>query len=253
MTNWVLRLIVANVIVFLLTMSAPALVDHLVFVPSLILLRPWTIITYMFLHANFGHIFFNMLALFFFGPRLELVLGGTKFLLLYFISGISGGVLSCFFTPHVAILGASGAVYGVMMGFAYLWPTEPIYIWGILPVQARWLVIIMTILSLYGGFGAGGDDVAHFAHLGGFLGGYLYLRMDRQRSMSPATSAQPTMPSPSDTDVSRWSNIQRDRLHQVNREELDRILEKIRTKGIVTLTFQERAFLDRFSQMSSNA
>ncbi len=249
MTSWVLRLIVANVIVFLVTMSSPLLVDQLVFVPALVLERPWTIITYMFLHANFGHIFFNMLALFFFGPRLEMVLGGAKFLWLYFISGITGGVLSCFFTPHVAILGASGAVYGVMMGFAYFWPTEPIYIWGLLPVQSRWLVVVMTLLSLYGGFGTGGGGVAHFAHLGGFLGGYLYLRMDRQRSMRSTPASETRLPSPSDTDVSRWSTIPRDRLHQVNREELDRILEKIKTKGVDTLTFQERAFLDRFSQV----
>ncbi len=129
MTKWVLRLIIANTMVFLLSMSTPTIVERLILVPVLIVQQPWTIVTYMFLHASFSHIFFNMLALFFFGPRLELVLGGQKFLLLYFISGMTGGVLSFFFTPHAAILGASGAVYGVMMGFAYFWPTESIYIW----------------------------------------------------------------------------------------------------------------------------
>jgi membrane associated rhomboid family serine protease len=250
MTSWVLRLIIANVFVFLLTMSSPAIVDNWVFVPALILLRPWTIITYMFLHASFGHIFFNMLALFFFGPRLEIVLGGKKFLLLYFISGISGGLLSFFFTPHAAILGASGAVYGVMMGFAFFWPTEPMYIWGILPVQSRWLIVFMTLLSLYGGFGADGGGIAHFAHLGGFLGGYLYLRINRRMSEQHLVPAETKLPSLSETDLARWSNIPREKLHQVNREELDRILDKIKSNGIGTLTFQERAFLDRFSQIS---
>jgi membrane associated rhomboid family serine protease len=249
MTNWVLRLIIANVIVFLLTMSSPALVERLILVPSLIILKPWTIITYMFLHASFGHIFFNMLALFFFGPRLEILLGGTRFLLLYFISGISGGILSFFFTPHAAILGASGAVYGVMMGFAYYWPTEPIYVWGILPVQSRWLVVIMTVLSLYGGFGSDGGGIAHFAHLGGFVGGYLYLAILKRIDERENVVSEIKLPSPSESDLNRWSTIPREKLHTVNRDELDRILEKLKSKGISTLTFQERAFLDRFSQM----
>ena len=251
MTTWVLRLIIANVIVFLLTTTSPGLVDRFILVPSLVLFKPWTIVTYMFLHASFGHIFFNMLALFFFGPRLEMVLGGTKFLLLYFISGISGGILSFFFTPNAAILGASGAVYGVMLGFAYYWPTEPIYIWGILPVQARWLVVVMTALSLYGGLGSEGGDIAHIAHLGGFAGGYIYLSVLRRISERNKIVAEVKMPAPSENDIHRWSTIPREKLHSVNREELDRILEKLKVQGIGTLTFQERAFLDRFSQMSS--
>ncbi len=249
MTKWVLRLIIANTMVFLLSMSTPTIVERLILVPVLIVQQPWTIVTYMFLHASFSHIFFNMLALFFFGPRLELVLGGQKFLLLYFISGMTGGVLSFFFTPHAAILGASGAVYGVMMGFAYFWPTESIYIWGIFPIQARYLIVIMTLLSLFGGFGFGEGGVAHFAHLGGFAGGYVYLAIDRRRSIRARASLEPTISTPSESDMKRWATIQRDKLHEVNREELDRILEKLHSTGVGSLSQNERAFLDRFSQM----
>src|SRR6266849_169284 len=171
MTPWVLRLLIANVIVFFITRASPAMISALMFVPEHILVRPWTLISYMFLHGGMGHIFFNMLGLFFFGPRLELVLGGPRFLLLYFISGIAGALLSFLVTPTVPIIGASGAIFGVMLGFAYFWPREPIYVWGIFPIQARWLVVGMSVLSIYSGFGDSGG-IAHFAHLGGFLGGY---------------------------------------------------------------------------------
>src|SRR5690606_26513181 len=93
MTTWVQRLIIANVVVFVLTLSLRELYAALAFVPAAVFLRPWTLITYMFVHANLGHIFFNMLGLFFFGPRLELRLGSRSFLWLYFLSGIGGGLL----------------------------------------------------------------------------------------------------------------------------------------------------------------
>jgi len=248
MTPWVTRLIIANVIMFILTSALPALTSQLMFVPALVIVRPWTLITYMFLHAGFFHILFNMLALFFFGPRLELHIGERQFLWLYFLSGIMGAILSIFFTPHTAIVGASGAIFGVMLGFAFYWPTEPIYIYGILPISARWLVVIMTALSLFGGFGGMSDGTAHFAHLGGFLGGYLYLKWMSATSRAARFQRQFEKPQAGSSDVERWKNISRERLHPVNREELDRLVNKINTTGVQSLTPLERDFLDRFSQ-----
>src|ERR1041385_5898318 len=137
MTPWVIRLIIANVLMFVASSASPEITEKLMLVPVLALSHPWTLVTYMFLHAGMGHIFFNMLSLFFFGPRLEMKLGGINFLWLYFISGIMGGLLSFVFTSYTPIIGASGAVYGVMLGFARYWPREPLYIWGVLPVEAR--------------------------------------------------------------------------------------------------------------------
>ncbi len=246
MTRWVMRLIAANCVLFLLTLSSPAIVDKLMLVPAYILSRPWTIVSYMFLHAGFAHIFFNMLGLFFFGPQLELELGGRDFLWLYFISGMMGGVISFFFTPYTPIIGASGAVYGVMLGFAYFWPRARIFIWGIIPIEARWLVVIMTAFSLYGGFGGTGDGIAHFAHLGGFLGGYLFLKWhDRARRDSFQQQVAPSQPTAAD--MNRWMSIPRDKLHEVNRAELDRILDKLKTTNGKGLTSTEIDFLNRFS------
>ncbi len=191
--------------------------------------------------------FFQYACSFFLGPRLELTLGSRQFLWLYFISGIMGAFLSIFFSPHTAIVGASGAVYGVMLGFAFHWPTEPIYIYGILPIQARWLVVIMTGLSLFGGFGGMSDGTAHFAHLGGFLGGYLYLKFMTANSRAAKFQRQFEKPEVSSADIERWKTISRDQLHPVNRDELDRLMNKINTGGVQNLTSSERDFLDRFS------
>jgi membrane associated rhomboid family serine protease len=245
MNSWTTRLIAANAVMFFLTSASPALVNALMLVPAFAPSAPWTIVTYMFLHANLWHLVFNMLSLFFFGPRLEMELGSRDFLLLYFLSGIAGALLS-FLTPNVAIVGASGAVFGVLLGFARYWPREPIMIWGIVPVPARWLVIIMTALSLVGGFGGGGD-VAHFAHLGGFGGGLLFLIWRDSRTRAARFSAAMTRPPIRPADLDRWSKIDRTRLHEVNRTELDRIMVKLQTGGIDGLTPDERSFLDRFS------
>ena len=245
LTPWVMRLLIANVGTFLLTMLAPALVDQLMFVPAWILIRPWTVITYQFVHGGTFHLLFNMLALVFFGPRLELELGSKDFLLLYFISGIAGGLLSLL-TPFTAIIGASGSLFGVMMAYAMIWPRTQILVWGIIPVEARWLVVFMTGMSLFGGF-SGGGDIAHFAHLGGFIGGFLFIRL-RNRALLRRSTAQPVISSaPTRSDLHRWARINRDRLHEVNREEFDRIQKKIRETGAGSLAPTEVAFLDRFA------
>ena len=252
MSRWVLRLLIANVAVFFLQDQAPAFAEHLVLRPAQAWREPWTVITYMFLHGGFGHIFFNMLALFFFGSRVENRLGSASFLGLYFCSGIMGALLSLIFAPHAAIIGASGAVFGVMLAYAYFWPRDQILIWGILPIEARYLIVLTTALALFGGFypGAGGN-IAHFAHLGGFVGGYLFLRLQAKRS-GMERFRRATLPSAPRLETTasafeRWKKIRRDQLHEVNRDELDRILDKIGAAGIGSLTPGEREFLDRFS------
>lgn len=246
-TPVVRTLLFANVAVFFLQMTVPGLTNAFLFVPQYVLLRPWTIVTYMFLHspAGFTHILFNMIALFFFGPRVEERLGSKQFTILYFLSGISGAVLSFFFSPNSPILGASGAVYGVMLAFAYFWPNVQIYIWGILPIQARLLVIITTVLTLWGGFGSRGGGIAHFAHLGGYVGAFLYLKwIERKRDrFKRRVEAAPREV------VERAKNYDRidmTRIHEVNREEVNRILDKISAKGVASLTPQERVFLSNF-------
>lgn len=258
MTPWVTRLLIANVGVYFVQIVAPAylpvLADLFWFYPPALLSRPWTPLTYMFFHdpSSVMHLAFNMLGLYFFGPALEARLGGRRFLLLYFTGGIFGAILSMIMSPGTPIIGASAALYAVMFGFARYWPHTRILLFMVIPVEARLLVIIMTVMSLWGGFGMWGSGIAHFAHLGGFVGGWLFLkwlewrapnRRFKERAMGGSSRGRSDA-----ADLRRWATIPRDALHPLNREEVERIFAKIETSGVKSLTAEERASLDRFSQ-----
>ena len=239
-------LLFANIGVFFLQNTTDWITTALIFVPRAIVFRPWTIITYMFLHAGMMHLLFNMLGLFFFGPRVEERLGSRSFLILYLISGVTGALLSLITAPGAAVLGASGAVFGVMLAFAYFWPDMPIHIWGIIPIPARMLVIITTVLSLWSGLGGVRSNVAHFAHLGGYLGAWLYLKwLDRKRLdfRKKATSAPPVR----ELKFTKRPEVDLTNVHEVNRAEVNRILDKISAHGMSALTSQERLFLSNFA------
>ena len=248
MTPWVQRLIIANVAVFGLQVVLPGLAGLLVFAPSEVLTRPWTIVTYMFLHGGFSHLFFNMLGLFFFGGRVEHRLGGRDFARLYFVSGVAGALLSMGLAPRAAIIGASGGVFGVSLAFAMFWPRERIYIWGVLPVEAWLLVAINTGLSIFSGFGGTGSGVAHFAHLGGYLGAWVYLTLRERYSSARRFQRQVrAVPPAADRAVrERLDRLQLDGVHALTRAEVDRILDKISAQGMGSLTPEERLFLSNF-------
>lgn len=245
MTPWVRRFLGANLIVFFVQTTMPAFADAFVFVPRLALFRPWTIVTYMFLHAGISHILFNMVGLFFFGSRVEERLGSKRFVQLYFISGISGALLSVAFAPNAAIIGASAAVFGVMLAFAMFWPRDQILIWGIIPVQARWLVIITTVMAMYSGLGGSRGGVADFAHLGGYLGAWLFLRLIDPAKRVARFKAS-TIGKPSANMLTNWKQVDVTRVHEVNRDEVNRMLDKINLSGLASLTPQERLFLSNF-------
>lgn len=245
MTPVVRLLLFANIAAFFLQATVPLFDRALAFYPWLVFTRPWTVITYMFLHGSLMHLLFNMLALYFFGPRVEARLTSRRFTWLYFLSGLSGAVLSFIFAPGAPIIGASAGVFGVMLGFAYFWPDAPIHIWGIIPVPARILVIITTVLAIWSGFGGARSNIAHFAHLGGYAGAYLYLKwLDRKRGEFKRRVE--AAPRETTERVLQWQAIDRHKVHEVNRDEVNRILDKINAKGIGSLTPQERIFLSNF-------
>ena len=248
MTPWVLRLIFANLAVFALTSINPVVTGALAFSPRSLVTEPWTPITYMFVHGGPWHLIFNMLALYFFGPRVESRLGSTRFITLYALSGLSAAVLG--FLESAPIVGASGAVFGVFMAYARFWPHDRIYVWGIIPVEARLLLLFTTFYAVFGGLSRFGGGVAHWAHLGGIIGAYLYLQYighrsperEFKRKMDKAMFGGPTNVL---TDDLRPEMIRRDGLHPLNIEELDRLGEKMKVHGAASLTSEERAFLHR--------
>ncbi len=140
----------------------------------------WQVVTYMFLHGSFSHLFFNMFALWMFGRTLEYDLGSKRFLTYYMVCGIGAGLIQmlvCLLTgSNVPTVGASGAVFGILLSFGMLHPNNVIMLmFPPIPLKAKWFVIIYGALELMYGV-RGGDSIAHFAHLGGMLWGFLLLR-----------------------------------------------------------------------------
>jgi membrane associated rhomboid family serine protease len=244
-TPWVLRLIVANIVVYFLQQTGMGIANYLAFVPNYALVQPWTLVTYMFVHASVTHILFNMLALYFFGPRVEERLGSRRFITLYLLSGVSGAVVSMIFARNAPIVGASAAVFGVMFAFAKFWPTAQIYIMGILPLQARVAVMLMAAAALWSGIQGSRGGVADFAHLGGFVGGWFYLAwLDRRAGTKQFRSK--TVASVSKDVLTNYKRIDTGSIHEVNRDEVNRILDKISASGLSSLTAQEKLFLSNF-------
>jgi membrane associated rhomboid family serine protease len=174
-------LIGINLAVFFLSNINSQIVQYLAMNPVLTVMRNfwWQPATYMFAHASISHLVFNMLGLFFFGTQVERELGSWEFLLFYLITGLLAGLFSLavyWFTGsyYVFLLGASGAVYAVLLAFATFFPNAEIYIFGILPVRASIMVVGYTAIELFSQMSGRGGNVAHLTHLAGFAFAYLY-------------------------------------------------------------------------------
>ncbi|MGP1446806.1 MAG: rhomboid family intramembrane serine protease [Candidatus Limimorpha sp.] len=172
--------------------------------------KPFQIITYMFMHGSFGHLFFNMFALWMFGNVLENVWGAKRFLLFYLICGIGAGLtqelvqyiqysvsLSQYdrvnlgdaivsmseYLNMMTTVGASGAVYGILLAFGMMFPNSLIYLYFAIPIKAKWFVIAYAAIELFSGLAMPGDHVAHFAHLGGMLFGLILILVWRRKGI----------------------------------------------------------------------
>lgn len=138
---------------------------------------PWQLVSYMFLHANLSHIFFNLLALWLFGQALERLWGTKRFLVYYFLTGIGAGIIHLFFTNASAI-GASGAVFGILLGFGMMFPNQYIMLLiPPIPIKAKYFVAIYGAFELFSGLTRPDSGVAHFAHLGGLVIGFILIKV----------------------------------------------------------------------------
>ncbi|MDR1458824.1 MAG: rhomboid family intramembrane serine protease [Bacteroidales bacterium] len=155
----------------------------------------YQLLTYLFMHGNFSHIFFNMFAVFIFGRVLEETWGSKQFLIYYLMTGIGAGViqecvwfftLSPFFYDISLTIGASGSVFGILLAFGMMFPNAPLYMMFIpVPIKAKYFVIAYGLIELYLGIVRfSGDNVAHFAHLGGMLFGYFFIRYRKKKAKS---------------------------------------------------------------------
>jgi membrane associated rhomboid family serine protease len=193
LTPMVKRLIIVTSACFVLT-YIPIEVFHSNFVAYLVYwlelrselvthsLCLWQLATYLFLHADWFHIIFNLFALWMFGSDLESTWGGKRFLFYYFLTGIGAGILdvtiNALFGPAnpSPTVGCSGAVYGLLLAYGMLFPERLIYLYMLIPLKAKWFAVIMGVVEFVSSFSGPGSGVSHVAHLGGMLFGYIYLR-----------------------------------------------------------------------------
>ncbi len=232
MTYGVQMLLVANI--------AAALIDWLIFPlkPFLQLSANWIshfgfweLITYQFLHQGPMHLLANMLGLYFLGPEVERGVGTHRFFILYFMSGILGGLGWSMLSPDWhSCVGASGSVFGVLGAYAALHPNRELYIWGVLPVKAWALVLGLGAYELFHTLGGPGGAVANAAHLGGGIAGYIYALI---------------IGHPNFMRKIRWKAKIRNAQPEITQNEINRILDKAAAQGMQSLTRDERAKLKR--------
>jgi membrane associated rhomboid family serine protease len=195
-TQAVKFLIWANVACFVLSWLAPAIVPYFGLSPAAVFTRLWVWqpVTYLFLHADAFHILFNMLALWMFGVELERLWGRTFFLKYYFVTGVGAAATTLLLTLvpggygevlwNTLTVGASGAIYGLLLAYGLYFPDRPIFFMGLFPIPARIFVLIMGGIALLSSMGGHDGGVAYTAHLGGLVFGYLYLRVWRNRPLA---------------------------------------------------------------------
>lgn len=259
LTSMIKYLIIANVGIFILQVlvnrQTGGSFDQLFALHPRFLhnLALWQIVSYMFLHGSLFHLFFNMLILWIFGNEVEATWGSKTFLKYYFICGIGAGLIhvlmdTLFFHSGASVVGASGAIYGVLLAFALIDPEREItfLLFFVLPVniKAKYLVMGLAGLALFGGILAEGS-VAHFAHLGGMLVGFLYLKIDWRASALAGWMRRQR----ASREVMREFKQRQQKMRL--RESVDHILDKINEVGYENLTPEEKELLRRASEQLS--
>lgn len=264
LTPWVRGLLIANAVVYLLTITVftgPWFFDLFAFQPRQLLFRWWTPFTYLFLHAGFLHLAMNCLLLFVFGPAVEEKWGSRTFGMYYFICGFGGAALSfamLIFGYAPPVIGASGAILGIGLAFVLNWPDAPMMIFPLpFPIKVKWFFTFIVLTDLFAALAGRDTGIAHFAHLGGVLFGFLYIKGEqaisgktktvvasarRPASVVPQTVRRPRARRAAEP-VQKLKRSTRS-IH----DEVDRVLEKISELGLDSLTPKERQLLDEMSQ-----
>ena len=235
--------------------------------------QPYQFVTYMFMHGSFGHLFFNMFALWMFGNAIENAWGPKRFLFFYMVCGIGAGLTQELvqyiqlndivqnyeyvrlnnrsipvdeYLNMLTTVGASGAVYGILLAFGMMWPNSRIYLYFLIPIKTKWFVLIYGLLELFSGFSSI-DNVAHFAHVGGMVFGLLLILYWKNGGTVGLKMRFTKKNTGNSRPKSDWDyNKER---HDEDRR-TDEILDKISKGGYDSLTKEEKEFL--FKQSKKN-
>jgi membrane associated rhomboid family serine protease len=258
--------------VYLLTISYPGLylwvVNHFGLKPEFIIgyLALWQFVTYIFLHGDIFHLAFNMLALWMFGGEVESVWGTRRFLFYFFLTGIGAGVISFLSTPTSAevTIGASGAIFGLLVAYGIMFPNRTVLVFFLFPMRAKYFVLLFAGIELLVSWRHTGDGIAHFAHLGGMVVGYFYLRYQsrwenfylylhnrRQRQRPPKKVMMQAGKSAESAGTLGGRGNVSDEIEIIDlKHRVDDILDKISSQGLDSLTEAEKKILEKASSIT---
>jgi membrane associated rhomboid family serine protease len=212
----------------------------------------WQLFTYMFLHGGFMHLLFNMFALWMFGRDLEHDWGTREFMKFYLVCGVGAGVVTqiALWGSPIPTIGASGAIFGILLAFGMMYPNRLIYLWMFIPIKAKYMVVLFGLMELFSSMKYAADGIGHFTHLGGLLVGFLYIKKQGNGMRLPRPLAwfgQFRARRKGRKLREKWDQ-QRDMM-----EAVDKVLDRINEVGFENLTDEEKQTLDRASsQLSSD-
>jgi len=263
---------------FLQTVLVTKLATVLAFDPTALPDRWWTAFTYMFAHVALWHLVANMYCLYLFGPRLEQAWGYRKFAWFYVLCGLGGVAFQMLFIRSGLLLGASAAVFGVMTAYVMQWPDDEVYLLFVLPIRVRTLAVGLIVFNLVMGIMAttNGTNITYFAHLGGVIAAYVYMRMSVSTGIEQVRQRVAELPDADEPPRAIPRNLpRRERVDEVDdvvakskaiaakrpaasvppssqgaakADELNRVLDKISRHGLDSLSPDERRVLEEMSR-----
>jgi membrane associated rhomboid family serine protease len=248
--NGVKYLILINIIVFVLVEISGAKYSYFFqqfgLVPQKVLTESaiWQPFTYLFLHGGFVHILFNMFVLWMFGKDLERVWGQTEFFKYYFISGFGAGLVTILFSSnsHVPIVGASGAIYGLLLAYGLMYPNRLVYLYGIFPIKVKFMVAALALIAFFASLSPEQSTISHLTHLSGMGIGFLYLRSGTLKKRLRLVHLEKEI-------KKEQSSMKNKRNMDVEfRKKVDSVLEKLNETSWEELTKEEQHILQEASQ-----
>jgi membrane associated rhomboid family serine protease len=204
----------------------------------------WQLISYSFLHGNFFHLFFNMFALWMFGPHIESYWGTRAFLRFYFLCVLGAALTQTLVAPDSLVVGASGGLYGLLLAFGFLFPDAVIYLFFVFPLRAIQAVFVIAMITFISSLQAGGERIAHVADLGGIVTGLLYFKLPIWKMNIKSWIGRRSFRDP----VPKFDVIYPHGRKDALTDEVDRILDKISSKGVDSLTKEEHETMKRYGE-----